>query len=129
MAPTPTALPKPPSVTFCPWKAEPSKYDVAPPAIPPAAPPTAAAPLTEAPAAPAAAPAQDATPIVTAAATAPTIAAPAARLGRDRLANLADELDRALVEADYRPVGIGRLGIKVEHVFHAGDVFAVAARQ
>ena len=45
------------------------------------------------------------------------------RLGRDRLANLTDELDRALVEADHRPLGIGRLGI--EHVFHAGDVFAI----
>src|SRR5882724_9639639 len=29
------------------------------------------------------------------------------RLGRDRLANLADELDRALVEADHRPLGVG----------------------
>ena len=42
-----------------------------------------------------------------------------ARLGRDRLAHLADELDRALVEAD------GRFGIEVEHIFHAGDIFAV----
>jgi hypothetical protein len=48
-----------------------------------------------------------------------------ARLGRDRLAHLADELDRALVEADHRPVGIGRFSIEVEHVFHAGDIFAV----
>ena len=48
-----------------------------------------------------------------------------ARLGRDRLAHLADQLDRALVEADHRPVGIGRFGIEVEHVFHAGDIFAV----
>src|SRR5258705_11875544 len=47
------------------------------------------------------------------------------RLGRDRLAHLADELDRALVEADHRPVGIWRFGIEVEHVFHAGDIFAV----
>src|SRR5712675_1366806 len=36
------------------------------------------------------------------------------RLGRDRLAHLADQLDRALVEADHRPLGIGRLGIEVE---------------
>src|SRR5882757_1957068 len=48
-----------------------------------------------------------------------------ARLGWDRLAHLADELDRALVEADHRPVGIWRLGIEVEQIFHAGDVFAV----
>jgi hypothetical protein len=48
-----------------------------------------------------------------------------ARRGRDGLAHLADELDRALVEADHRPFGIGRFGIEVEHVFHAGDIFAV----
>ena len=48
-----------------------------------------------------------------------------ARFGRDRLAHLADELDRALVEADHRPRGIGRFGIEVEHIFHAGDIFAV----
>src|SRR5947207_15325428 len=48
-----------------------------------------------------------------------------ARLGRDRLAHLADQLDRALVEADHRPVGIGRFGIEVEHVFHAGDIFTI----
>jgi hypothetical protein len=47
------------------------------------------------------------------------------RLGRDGLAHLTDELDRALVEADHRPLGIGRFGIEVEHVFHAGDIFAV----
>jgi hypothetical protein len=47
------------------------------------------------------------------------------RLGRDRPAHLADELDRAFVEADHRPPGIGRFGIEVEHVFHAGDIFAV----
>jgi hypothetical protein len=45
--------------------------------------------------------------------------------GRDRLAHLADELDRAFVEADHRPLGIGRFGIEVEHVFHTGDVFAI----
>src|SRR5205814_10621701 len=48
-----------------------------------------------------------------------------AGLGPDRLADLADELDRALVEADHRPVGIGRPGIQVEYVLHAGDVFAI----
>ena len=47
------------------------------------------------------------------------------RLGRDRLAHFADQLDRALVEANHRPLGIGRLGIEVEHVFHAGDILAV----
>ena len=48
--------------------------------------------------------------------------------GRDRLAHLADQLHRALVEADHRPLGIGRFGIKVEHVFHAGNTFAVDPR-
>jgi hypothetical protein len=47
------------------------------------------------------------------------------RLGGDRLTNLADELGRALVEADHRSLGIGRLGIEVEHILHAGDVFPV----
>jgi hypothetical protein len=48
-----------------------------------------------------------------------------AGIGRDRLADLADQLDRALVEADHRSRRIGRLGIEIEHVFHAGDIFAV----
>src|SRR3979409_1820340 len=48
-----------------------------------------------------------------------------ARFRRDRLSHLADELDRALVEADHRPVGIGCFGIEVEYVFHAGDIFAI----
>jgi amidohydrolase family protein len=47
------------------------------------------------------------------------------RPGRDRLAHLADQLDWAFIEADHRPRGIGRFGIEVEHVFHAGDIFAV----
>ena len=47
------------------------------------------------------------------------------RLGRDRLAHLADELDRALVEADHRPLWVGRLGVEIEHVLHAGDVIGV----
>ena len=51
-----------------------------------------------------------------------------ARLGRDRLAHLADELGRALVEADHRPLRIGRFGIEVEHVLHAGDIFAIDLR-
>jgi hypothetical protein len=38
------------------------------------------------------------------------------RLGRDRRPHLADELDRALVEADHWAVRIRRFGIEVEHV-------------
>src|SRR5258707_11425120 len=48
-----------------------------------------------------------------------------ARLGRDRLAYLADELGRALVETDHRALRIGCFGIEVEHILHAGDVFAI----
>ena len=51
-----------------------------------------------------------------------------ARLGRDRLADLADELGRALVETDDRALRIGRFGVEVEHILHAGDVFAVDLR-
>jgi len=47
------------------------------------------------------------------------------RLGRNGLTHLADELDRGFVEADHRPLWIGRFGIEVEHVFHAGDVLAI----
>ena len=47
------------------------------------------------------------------------------RLGRDRQAHLADELDRALVEADHRPLRVGRFGVEIEHVLHAGDVIGV----
>src|SRR5258708_28599571 len=47
------------------------------------------------------------------------------RLGRDRLAHLADELGRALVEADDRALRIGRFGVEVEDILHAGDVFAI----
>src|SRR5580704_4116792 len=47
------------------------------------------------------------------------------RLGRDRRANLADELGRALVEANHWPARIGRLGIEIEHVLHPGNVFSV----
>ena len=50
------------------------------------------------------------------------------RLGRDRPADLADELDRALVEADHRALGIGRFGIKIEHVLHTGDIVGVDLR-
>src|SRR5450432_4917792 len=48
-------------------------------------------------------------------------------LGWDRLTHLADELDRGLVEADQRPLGVRRLGVEIEHILHAGDVFAVNA--
>jgi hypothetical protein len=47
------------------------------------------------------------------------------RLGRDRLAHLADQLDGGLVEADQRQLGIWRLRVEIEHVLHAGDVFAI----
>ena len=50
------------------------------------------------------------------------------RPGRDRRPHLADELDRALVEADHWAVRIRRFGIEVEHVLHAGDVFGVDLR-
>jgi hypothetical protein len=49
------------------------------------------------------------------------------RLGWDRLAHLADELDRALVETNHRALRIRCFGIEVENVFHAGDIFAVDA--
>src|SRR5665811_724793 len=51
-----------------------------------------------------------------------------ARLGRDRLPYLADELGRALVETDHRALRIGRFGIEVEHILHAGDVLAIDLR-
>ena len=47
------------------------------------------------------------------------------RLGRDRLAHLAYELDRALVEADHRPLRVGSLGIEVEYFLHAGGIIRV----
>src|ERR1700693_4331767 len=50
------------------------------------------------------------------------------RPGRDWLTDLTDELHRAFVEAHHRPLGIGRFGIEVEYVLHAGDVFAIDLR-
>jgi hypothetical protein len=50
------------------------------------------------------------------------------RFGRNRLAHLADELGRALVEAHHRPLRIGRLGIEIEHILHARDIGAVNPR-
>ena len=52
-----------------------------------------------------------------------TVALKLARLGRDRCANLADELGRALVEANHRPVRIGRTSAEIEHVLHPGNDF------
>src|SRR5438477_580946 len=45
-----------------------------------------------------------------------------------RLACLTDELGRTLVETDHRALWIGLFGIEVEHILHAGDVFAVDLR-
>jgi len=47
---------------------------------------------------------------------------------RHRLAHLAGELDPALVEADQRPLRVRLLGIKIEHILHAGDVLGVDLR-
>jgi len=51
-----------------------------------------------------------------------------ARLGQNRRPYLADELGRALIETNYRALRIGRFGIEVEHILHAGDVFAIDLR-
>src|SRR5258705_11902064 len=51
-----------------------------------------------------------------------------ARRGRDWLTDLADELHGTFVEAHDRPLRIGRLGIEIKHVLHAGDVFAIDLR-
>lgn len=51
-----------------------------------------------------------------------------AGLGRNGLTHLADELHRAFVEAHHWPSGVGHLGIEVEHILHAGDVFAADLR-
>src|SRR5690242_6092553 len=51
-----------------------------------------------------------------------------ARGGRDRLADLTDQLHWALVEADHRPPRIRRLGIEVEHILHAGHEAAIDLR-
>jgi hypothetical protein len=51
-----------------------------------------------------------------------------ARRGRDRLAGLADQLGRALVEAHHRPLWIVGLGVEVEHILHAGDIGAIDLR-
>lgn len=46
-------------------------------------------------------------------------------LGRDGLTHLADKLSGAFIKADHGALGVGLLGVKVEHVFHAGDVFGI----
>src|SRR5262249_26768365 len=51
-----------------------------------------------------------------------------ARLGWDRRANLADELDRALVETDHWAFRIGRFGIEIEHILHPSNVFGIDLR-
>ena len=43
----------------------------------------------------------------------------------DGLADLADELDRAFVEADHRPHRVGGFGVEVEDILHAGDIVSV----
>lgn len=43
----------------------------------------------------------------------------------DGHAHRADELDRTFIEADHRSLGIMRLGIEIEEILHAGDVFAI----
>ena len=52
-----------------------------------------------------------------------------ARLGLDRLTNLADELGRAFVETDHWTLGILLLSVEVEHILHAGDELAVDLKE
>jgi hypothetical protein len=56
------------------------------------------------------------------------IALELARPGRDRLADLANQLNRALVEADHWTLRIGPLCVEIEHVLHPGDVFSIDLR-
>src|ERR1700751_474065 len=51
-----------------------------------------------------------------------------ARLGWDRLVNLADELGRALIETDHWAFRIGDFGVEVEHILHGRDILAVDLR-
>lgn len=51
-----------------------------------------------------------------------------ARLGRDRLAHLADKLMRAFVKAHDGALWVMPFGIEVEHVFHPGDIGAIDLR-
>ena len=47
------------------------------------------------------------------------------RLGRDWRSHFTDQLRRAFVEAYNWPVWIGGLRLEIEHILHAGDIFAV----
>jgi len=60
--------------------------------------------------------------------TSAIVALELARLGQNRRPYLADELGRALIETNYRALRIGRFGIEVEHILHAGNVFAIDLR-
>src|SRR5262249_958964 len=56
------------------------------------------------------------------------IALELARPGRDRLADLANQLNQALVEADHWTLRIGPLCVEIDHVLHPGDVFSIDLR-
>src|SRR5277367_6708531 len=47
------------------------------------------------------------------------------RLRRDRLAHLANQLSRTLVEANHRMLWIGFFGVEIENVLHTGDLSTV----
>ena len=51
-----------------------------------------------------------------------------AQLGRNRLANLADELMRAFIKAYDGSLWIMPFGVEVEHVFHPGDIDSIDLR-
>jgi len=51
-----------------------------------------------------------------------------ARLGRNRLANLADELMRPFIKAYDGSLWIMPFGVEVEHVFHPGDIGSIDLR-
>src|SRR5689334_20695480 len=64
-------------------------------------------------------------------AIAPVLIVVASRLAgrsRDRLPHFADELGRALVEADHRPLRIRRFSVKIKYILHAGDIGAIYLR-
>ncbi len=47
------------------------------------------------------------------------------RLCRNGVPHLANQLDRAFVKADNRPLRVWGFGIQVQDVFHSGDIFPV----
>jgi hypothetical protein len=51
-----------------------------------------------------------------------------ARLRGHRHPRLADQLDRRLVEGHHGALGVGGLGVQVEHILHSRDVLAVDLR-